>query len=102
VVGAALCVAPDLAGPWIGPEARGRGPRVIVRAMGIRDAALGLGALTSSGDGAQLRRWLIAGSLSDAGDFAATLTGPPAPARTFVLVVAGAATVGGLGVAAAL
>jgi hypothetical protein len=102
VVGAGLCVAPGMAAPWVGTDARRRGTRVIVRAMGARDAAIGLGALVSAREPAALRRWLIAGSASDAVDFAATVVGPPAPARTFVLFVAGAATVAGLAVAAAL
>ena len=101
-VGAALCAAPELAAPWVGADARRPGTRVIIRAMGARDAAIGFGALASARDPAQLQRWLIAGSASDAVDFAATLAGPQQKARTFVLFVAGAATLAGLGVAAAL
>src|SRR4051812_40954605 len=82
VVGTALCVAPSLAAQWAGDDARSPGARVIVRAMGARDAALGLGTLASAHDPAQLRRWLVASGAGDAADFAATLAGPRSPARS--------------------
>ncbi len=101
-IGAALCVAPDLAAGWAGQAVRSPGGRVMVRALGARDAALGAGALASSGRSDQLRLWLIASAAADAADFAATLAGPPAPARTFVLGVAAGAALVGLAVAAVL
>src|SRR5512142_3236731 len=86
LIGATLVAAPDLvAGPWVGDDARTRGARVIARALGARDAALGAGTLAAAGDAAQLRRWLIASSASDAADFVATLAGPRSPARLLVL-----------------
>jgi hypothetical protein len=100
VVGTSLCVAPRLAAQWAGDEARASGVGVIVRALGARDAALGIGTLLSSHDPGQLRRWLVASSACDAADFAATLAGPRSPARTFVLATAAAATVAGLAAAA--
>jgi hypothetical protein len=102
VVGASLCAAPSLAAHWAGKDARGPGVGMIVRALGARDAALGVGTLASARDPAQLRRWLLASSACDAADFAATLAGPRSPARTFVLASAAAATVAGLAAAGAV
>ena len=102
VVGASLCVAPDLAAQWAGDDARAPGARVLVRALGARDAALGLGTLASAHDPPQLRRWLVASSAGDAADFTATLAGPRSPARPLVLAMAAAATVAGLAAAAAV
>lgn len=99
-VGASLCAAPDLAALWAGEDARRPGGRLVVRALGARDAALGLGTLVSAGDASQLRRWLLASSASDAADFAATLAGPRSPARTLVLALAATATAVGLAAAA--
>jgi hypothetical protein len=100
VAGAALLATPDLAAQWAGDDARSPGARLITRGLGARDAALGLGTLAAAGDPAQLRRWLLASTVCDAADFAATLAGPRAPARTLVLALAAAATVTGLAAAA--
>jgi hypothetical protein len=103
LIGATLFAAPDLvAAPWVGDDARTPGARVVVRALGARDAALGAGTLAAVGDAAHLRRWLLASSASDAADFVATLTGPRTPARTAVLVLAAAATVTGVLAAASV
>jgi hypothetical protein len=103
LIGATLFAAPDLAAvPWVGDDARTAGARVIVRALGARDAALGLGTLAAAGDAAQLRRWLLASSASDAGDFVATLAGPRSPARTTVLAIAAAAALSGVAMAASV
>ncbi|MBV9801822.1 MAG: hypothetical protein JO130_01465 [Solirubrobacterales bacterium] len=102
LIGATMLAAPDLvAAPWVGEDARTPGARVIVRALGARDAVLGAGTL-AAGDRAEVRRWLIASSASDAADFVATLAGPRSPARAAVLAVAAAATVTGLAAAASV
>ena len=103
VIGATMLVAPDVAAaPWVGEDARSRGGRVLVRALGARDAALGACTLIAAGDTTQLRRWLIASTACDAADFAATLAGPRSSARSFVLVVAAGATVAGILAAASV
>jgi hypothetical protein len=103
LIGAVLFAAPDLvATSWIGKDARTDGARVVVRALGARDAALGVGTLAAAGDAAQLRRWLLASSVSDAADFVATLAGPPTPARPAVLTVAATAAVTGVIAAASV
>jgi hypothetical protein len=46
---------------WIGRAARKPGAQVMIRSQGIRDVALGAGALAAvaRGDGAELRRWML-------------------------------------------
>jgi hypothetical protein len=103
LIGAMLFAAPDLvAAPWVGDDARTTGARVVVRALGARDAALGAGTLAAACDAVQLRRWLLASSASDAADFVATLAGPRTPARTAVLGVAAAAALSGVIAAASV
>ena len=100
--GVACLVAPQLAEGWIGKGARNPGARVIIRAFGARDAALGIGTTASIHDAKQLRRWLIVSSGCDAVDFVATLAGPRSPARNAVLALAAGATVTGLGAAVSI
>jgi hypothetical protein len=103
LIGAVLFAAPDLvATSWVGDDARTDGARVVVRALGARDAALGAGTLAAAGDPAQLRRWLLASSAADAADFVATLAGPRTPARTAVLGIAAAAAATGVIAAASV
>jgi hypothetical protein len=103
LIGAVLFAAPDLvAASWVGDDARTDGARVVVRALGARDAALGAGTLAAAGDGTQLRRWLLASSACDAADFVATLAGPRTPARTAVLGLAATAAVAGVIAAASV
>ena len=75
-LGAALLVAPtSVGGPWIGFDAAsGRGVRVLLRALGARDLALGFGLKASLDRDAPTRGWLEAGLVADGTDLAATLT----------------------------
>jgi hypothetical protein len=73
-IGAALLLAPRLIGPmWIG----GGGDRPVVkmmsRALGARDLALGLGVAVALDRGAPVRGWLEGAALADGVDLAATL-----------------------------
>jgi hypothetical protein len=73
-VGAAFLVAPSLAGRlWVGADAERPGARVLGRAFGARDLALGLGVVIALDRGAPVRGWLEASALSDAADFTAGL-----------------------------
>jgi hypothetical protein len=101
-LGGGLIVAPRLATPLVGDAARTPGVRVIVRAMGARDAALGVGTLAAAGDAAQLKRWLVLSSACDAADFAAMLAGPRSPTSYVILVLAASATISGIGLAVAV
>ena len=78
--GAAFLVAPGTAARgWIGVDATRPGTRVITRALGARDLALGLGIVIAIDRGAPVRGWLEASALSDAVDFLATLASPWGP-----------------------
>ena len=92
--GVAFIARPELMErAWIGKQARLPGARLLSRAVGARDLALGLGgvqALTRN-DGSA-RPWLAAAAICDAVDFGATWTagrGIPRQARSGVLAVAG-------------
>jgi hypothetical protein len=99
-IGAALFAAPTLATrAWIGDDAETPGAKVMVRGLGARDAALGLGALAALSGGDSAQRWIEAGALSDLGDLAATLllSRDGGLARSLpVLLTAGGAAVAGV------
>src|SRR5918997_4774358 len=81
-VGLAFLVAPSLAGRfWVGDDARPDGARVLGRAFGARDLALGLGVVIALDRGALVRGWLEACALADASDFTAGLLGAEALPR---------------------
>jgi hypothetical protein len=78
---------------WIGKQARLPGARLLTRAVGARDLALGVGGLQAltRNDGSA-RPWLAVAGVCDAVDFGATWTagrGIPRRARTGVLAIAG-------------
>jgi hypothetical protein len=94
--------------PWVGAAADGPAGRVFGRALGGRDVALGLGALTALAGAAaepgSASAWVAAGALSDAFDVAASLASwRELPRVTRWLVAAsagGAALVGAAGAVA--
>jgi hypothetical protein len=74
LVGGAFVLAPGLAGRlWIGGDAARRSVKVLARAFGVRDLALGLGVVIALDRGAPVRGWLEGGVLSDSVDVCATL-----------------------------
>jgi hypothetical protein len=94
--------------PWVGGAADGVAARVLGRALGGRDLALGLGALralTRPGEPGAAAAWVAAGALSDAFDVAATLASwrdLPRTGRWLVAASAGGAALAGTAAAAAL
>ena len=95
--------------PWVGATAGDLTARVFGRALGGRDLALGLGALTALRPGAEpgpAAAWMAAGALSDALDVAASLASwQELPRITRWLVAAsagGAALTGGAAAVAAV
>jgi hypothetical protein len=73
-VGAAFVLFPGLAGRmWIGADAGRRPVKVLARAFGVRDLAIGLGAVIALDRGTPVRGWLEAGAMSDVIDTAASL-----------------------------
>lgn len=99
LVGAAFVVAPGLAGSaWIGADARRRAVKVLARAFGARDLAIGLGIVIALDRGTPVRGWVEAGSMSDLIDAAASLLAgdsiPPAIRWPSVALGAGSAALG--------
>jgi hypothetical protein len=90
------------ASPWVGGDSDELATRVLGRALGARDIALGLGALAAlrrqAAEPGPARAWVAAGALSDALDVAASLASwgeLPKAGRWPVVVSAGAAAVAG-------
>lgn len=74
VLGAALVAAPTLvARTWVGDDGAGPAAKVIGRALGIRDVALGAGLVQALGAGSPARPWIAAAAVADAIDAGATL-----------------------------
>jgi hypothetical protein len=99
LVGAAFVLAPGLAGRgWIGSDAGRRPVKVLARAFGARDLAIGLGLVIALDRGAPVRGWIEAGVLSDAIDTAASLLAgssiPPAIRWPCVALGASSAALG--------
>jgi hypothetical protein len=99
-VGAAFVLFPGLAGRmWIGGDAARRPVKVLARAFGARDLAIGLGVAIALDRGAPVRGWIEAGALSDALDTCASLLAgdsiPPAIRWPCVALGAGSAALGG-------
>jgi hypothetical protein len=93
--GAAFVLFPGLAGRmWIGSDAARRPVKVLARAFGARDLAIGLGVVIALDRGAPVRGWIEAGALSDAIDTAATLLAGSSihPALRWPAIAVGAAS----------
>ncbi|MCW2970161.1 MAG: hypothetical protein JWO23_1288 [Solirubrobacterales bacterium] len=101
-IGVSSWATPRVAGRVFGldAEANPQAP-YLARLFGVRDVALGWGALSS--DGEAERRWLLAGLVCDAADALAGIAGGRArylPPVTSVLVTGTALTAAALGAAA--
>lgn len=96
-IGAVGMVAPTVVTrPWIGADAARRTTKVLARAVGIRDLALGLGVIIALRHDAPVRGWVEGGGLVDAGDGLATLLGfgsLPRFSRWLVVATAGGAAI---------
>jgi RNA polymerase sigma factor (sigma-70 family) len=97
-IGAASILVPGLAGRiWIGRDARRPAVKVLARAFGARDLALGLGVVIALDRGAPVRGWLEASALADLVDLAATLLAgsaiPEQARRSVAVVAAGSAAI---------
>jgi hypothetical protein len=86
-------------GLWTG-DTKTPAVRVLSRALGARDMALGLGALVAMRNNGPVRGWLEAGGFADAGDALATIIAwkrLPRVRRWLVIVAAaGAAALAGV------
>ena len=92
--GAGMVLSPPrFARSWTGPGAGRRPSRVLARALGLREVAIGAGGLLAarSGDPAEVRRWFALGALPEAADVVLTLTdGPRTPSRLMGAAMAAA------------
>jgi hypothetical protein len=96
-LGVVALVAPSVpARPWIGEDAGRTSAKTLARALGARDAALGLGTLLAHRHGGPVRGWLEGSALADAGDALATLIGWGSRPRLGRVAVLAAATGGAL------
>jgi hypothetical protein len=97
VLGAALILAPVRATrPWIGDVALSPGAKVLGRALGVRDLALGAGLLWAQQRQEPEHPWLTAATLADVVDAAATLAAwrsLPRAGRWLVLGIAAGSAV---------
>jgi len=59
-------------GPWIGEGRRDPSARLLARALGGRDFAIGLGTLMALRHDRPARGWVEAGGMADAGDVVVT------------------------------
>ena len=96
-IGAALVLAPRLAGPmWIGDEGGLAGAKIMARSLGARDLALGLGLAVALDRGAPVRGWLEGAALADAVDLVGVLLAGhsiPQSKRRAVALIAGGSMV---------
>jgi hypothetical protein len=96
--GAGLMLAPGLyARSWVGSAAAGEDTtKVLARALGARDLALGVGGVLAlrAGDVDRGRRWFAAQGVTDAVDLLATIAARdvPLPARIFAGTMAAGST----------
>lgn len=92
LIGTALVAAPGLAArTWLGDESDGTAGKVLGRALGVRDLALGAGLLWALEQKEPTHAWLVAAAAADAVDAGATLlawTSLPRTGRVLVLAVA--------------
>jgi hypothetical protein len=96
-VGAGMTVLPGRAGgTWFGAASRQPIVKTAVRALGVRDALIGVGTLRALEEGEPVRPWLLAGALADGVDAVATVVAYrhlPKRRRFLVLAIATTATV---------
>ena len=96
-IGAVSLLAPGLVGrAMLGPDADSGGIRLLLRAVGGRDLALGIGVLAALDRGASVRRWLRASAVVDGLDAAGSVLARRRLRPTVFPAAAGAATAGAL------
>jgi hypothetical protein len=103
VVGASLVLLPGpSAERWIGSAAHDPAVKVMVRALGARDLAIGAGTMAALANGDPVRHWTLAGAASDLTDAAATLLAFRSIGARRAIPLLVAATIAGLaGISAA-
>jgi hypothetical protein len=90
--GALAVATPGVVGrAWVGAEGGGPGAKAIVRSFAVRDAVLGLGALSANANDGSLQRWTLLTALADATDLVAMLLAPLPNRRRLALALASSA-----------
>jgi len=104
--GATYLARPQQArGSWIGRAARKPGAQVMIRSQGVRDVALGAGALRAlaRGDAVEQRAWVLAHTVSDLADLVVTWAArddlPRGQARLAMGIAAASTAVGAVAAA---
>jgi hypothetical protein len=96
-IGVVSLLAPGLVGrAMIGPEGDSGGTRLILRVLGARDLALGIGVLAALDRNAPVRGWLRASAVVDGLDAAGSLLARHYLRPIVVPAAAGAASAGAL------
>jgi hypothetical protein len=96
-IGVVSILAPGLVGrAMMGPAGDSGGTRLLLRAVGARDLALGLGVLVALDREAPVRRWLRASAVVDGLDAAGCLLARHQLRAVVFPAAAGAATSGAL------
>lgn len=73
-IGAVAVLVPRLVlRPWLGKGNNTPATRMLMRMVGARDIALGMGVVFALNHDAPVRGWLEAATVADSGDFVATL-----------------------------
>ena len=95
-LGATAFLAPTVPlRPWVGRAESWRPPaKMLARALGARDIALGIGVILAQKHGGPIRGWVEAGGVADTGDVLSTLVAwphLPKAGRLLVLAAAGGA-----------
>ena len=104
-VGVGLLALPQvIGGRWVGPDGDRPGTRVLARALGVRDLALGAGVMAGLRQDDPVKRWLALGVICDTVDLIATAAEPDIPmrGRLSTAVIAGAAALVGVRLVRAL
>lgn len=98
-IGATALAVPGLVGRlWLGAGGSSPEAKLLMRALGARDLALGVGLRAALKRGAPVRGWLEGGAVADAVDCGATLAARgsiPPVSRLVVAGIAGSAVAGG-------
>jgi hypothetical protein len=102
--GSAMLLMPEEAiRGWVGRRAASYGgTQALAQACGVRDLALGAGALSALMSGKDARDWVLVGAVADLVDPIATLTGEDIPltGRLMITGMAGSAIAVSVGYAA--
>jgi hypothetical protein len=105
-LGTALVLAPRPAGrPWFGSDVDRPAGTLLVRSLGARDLALGVGVLLALRHGTPVRGWVEGGVLADGADLVGALLAfrhLPKWGRLGIVAAAGGAAVLGRAIAPAV